>query len=624
MINNPKTVHLFENHIRGLLAPDPMGDIVDWLEKNVKEVPGSPQPGPFRIESTPYLAPILRALLDPEITTIVVMGAVQMGKSSLLELWSSYIPARAPGPTLLLQDVDDNAQDWQKDRLRPMWEATPETFSKMEQAERNQWKKTRFQRNTIWVLGANNKKNLQRRSIRYLGGDEVWLWPKGHLSEALARRTAFIWQGKTLLVSQGGFEGDDFTNLWYQSDRRELTFACLECGFRQPWEWEQIIYPEDAKGGAGWDIDKVKENCTYECKNCKHRYKDSFIVRQELNKTLQYVPMNPGAPKGIVGFHWNSLCAQWGLDWGKLAELAIRAKQAFDEHGDETLRIEFKQKRLAMPWAEDPDEGGGEVMPQSYKMLEIWENEGAMVDGKLQDPPITDEHKKSKVFARLRFMSVDCQRKGFYWIVRAWSIDGKSRMVQWGYCDTEEQLRETQLRHEVSPLFVFVDSGDGPNTDATYRMCARYGWNATKGSGQNEFPHRIQTPYGIKISYRPYQKAKVIQVGQSSCKLYLYSNLVLKDSLTRLRRSGQHTYPEDSGDEYRKQMQSEHRTKSANGQPIWLPIGERANHLFDCETMGVLPAIMARLVGRNKLKAKSVDNKDAEKEVKPGESIDEP
>lgn len=608
---HPSTVETFEAHIRAMMTPDPEGDIVEWLENNVREVPGSPQPGPFRVESTPYLAPILRALTDPEITTIVVLGAVQMGKSSLLELWSTFIPPRAPGPTLLLQDVDDNAQDWQKDRLRPMWEATPATLGKMQESERNQWKKTRFERNTTWVLGANNKKNLQRRSIRYLGGDEVWLWPKGHLAEALARRTAFIWQGKSILVSQGGVEGDDITDLWNQSDRREWTFACKACGFRQPWEWEQVIYPEDAKGGGGWDIEKVKNGCEYECKSCKHRYKDSFEVRSELNLSGLYVAQNPNAPKGVVGFHWNSLCAQWGLDFGKLAEMAIRAKQAFEEHGDETARREFKQKRLAISWADDPDDGGGEVLPAGYKMLEGWDNEGAMVDGRLVEPPVNEQHRKAKQFARLRFMSVDVQRKGYYWVVRSWGVDGKSRMVQWGYSETEEMVREAQRRHEVADFFVFVDSGDGPNADAVYRTCAKYQWNATKGSGQNEFPWRIQTPYGVKVAYRPYARAKVIQVGQTSCKLYLFSNLVFKDAITRLRRSGAHTYAEDAGDEYRKQMQSEHRTKSKNGQAIWLPIGERANHLWDTEVIGMLPAFMARLIGRGANRGK-VDEKQTE------------
>jgi hypothetical protein len=30
---------------------------------------------------------------------------------------------------------------------------------------------------TLWVLGAHNKTNLQRRSIRWLIGDETWRWP---------------------------------------------------------------------------------------------------------------------------------------------------------------------------------------------------------------------------------------------------------------------------------------------------------------------------------------------------------------------------------------------------------------------------------------------------------------
>ena len=100
MIIDPKTVDTFEAHIRAMMTPDPDGDIVDWLESNVKNMPG-PMPGAFRVESTPYLSPILRALTDPEIHTIVVFGAVQMGKSTVLELWSAFIAARTPGPTLL-------------------------------------------------------------------------------------------------------------------------------------------------------------------------------------------------------------------------------------------------------------------------------------------------------------------------------------------------------------------------------------------------------------------------------------------------------------------------------------------------------------------------------------------
>ena len=604
----------YENSLRAILAPDPDGDIVDWLESNVKNMPG-PMPGPFRVDSTPYLAPILRAMCDPEIRTIVVFGAVQMGKSTLLELWSSYIAGRTPGPTLLLQDVDPNAKDWQINRLKPIWEATPATMSRVSKQEKSNWHTNQFQRCTMWVLGAHNKKNLQRRSIRFLGGDEVWMWPKGHLGEALRRRTAFTWNGKSVFISQGGYEGDDITNLWMQSDRREWMLKCLACDTQQAYEFEQLIYPPEAKGGDGWDIDKVKRGIKYKCKSCGHMHDDSFAIRQEMNLKAEYVPMNPGAPKGIVGFHWNALCGQWGMSWGELAEEAIVAKRAYDNHGDETSRMEFKQKRLAVSWTEEVDEGGGEIMPSGYKLADGWDGEGAMVDTKLVAAPITDDHRKAKQFARLRFMSVDVQRKGYYAVIRSWTVDGKSRMVWWGYVETDDQLREMQVKYEVANFFVFLDSGDGPNTDSVYRLCARFSWNATKGSGANEFAWRVMTPFGMKVAYRPYQPAKVIQDGAQSCKLYVFSNLVFKDSLSRLRRAGHHTYAEDAGDEYRKQMQSEHRTKNNNGTPIWIPIGDRANHLWDCEVMGILPAMMAKLIGKGKNKnAISTEEKEPGKE----------
>lgn len=584
------------------MAPDPDGDIVDWLERNVKSVPYSPNPGPFRIESTPYLAPILRSLQDPEVETVAVMGNVQSGKSMVLELWSTFVPARTPGPMLLLQDVDQNAKDWHQTRLKPLWQATPTTRGQMPQDRTGEWHTTQFQRNTTWVLGANNERNLQRRSIRFLGGDELWQWPRGHLKQALARRTAFTWQGKSVFVSQGGEDNDDFTELFNSTDRREWCFRCEKCGERQPFDWNQVRYPTEAKKDGMWDYDAVRAGTTYACKKCDHRYADRNSVRAEMNQTAEYVPMNPGAPKGRVGFHFNALAMQWGLSWGDLAVECIEAAQSHDVNADDTKRKDFKQKRLALPWTDEPDDGNGEVPASQYRMEQEWTEEGRAIDGRLCPPPFTKEQLMGSSSLRLRFMAVDVQRKGFYFIVRAWSADGKSRLIRWMYVDTWEQLREEQLRLEVSDRFVFVDSGDGPNVDEVYDRCATFGWTATKGSGETDFPWRVQTPVGVKIAYRPYKPAKIIQIGKKSCRLHLFSNLALKDALARIRRKGDHTYPEDAGDEYTRQMQSEHRTRSETGRPVWEQVGERANHLWDCEVIGLLPALMARLIGRGKNK----------------------
>jgi len=606
----------FENILRGLLAPDQDTDIIDWLEKNVKNVPYSPQPGPFRVESTPYLIPILRAIQDPEIKTIVVQGNVQSGKSMVLELWSAFVPARTPGPMLLLQDIDLNAQDWQQTRLRPLWDNTPATRDRISEIDRNKWHTTQFERNITWVLGANNERNLQRRSIRFLGGDECWQWPKGHLKQALARRTAFEWQGKSVFVSQGGVEGDEFTELFNSTDRGEWNFKCVACKARQPFEWVHIKYPDAAKTATGWNLDMVRSNTTYECKFCKHQHLDRNSVRAEMLSEPEYVPLNPSAPKDRKGFHFNALSMLWGLSWGDLAVECIEAAQSFDSGGDESKRRDFKQKRLAMPWSDEPDDGGGEVLPSGYMMQEEWLDEAANIHGKVQPPPFTKEQMDNVNFARLRFMAVDVQRKGFYCLIRSWSVDGKSRLIWWGYVDTWDEVRAEQVKHKVAPVFTFVDSGDGPNMEEVYRNCAIYGWNATKGSGNTDFPWKVQTPFGIKMAYRPYAPAKVVQVGKQSCRMFMFSNLILKDTMTRLRRAGHHTYAQDAGDEYRKQMQSEHRTRTEAGKPIWVQVGDRPNHLWDCETIGILPALMARLVGKGKNK-NAVDEKTVDKPAEP-------
>jgi hypothetical protein len=45
-------------------------------------------------------------------------------------------------------------------------------------------------------------------------------------------------------------------------------------------------------------------------------------------------------------------------------------------------------------------------------------------------------------------------------------------------------------------------------------------------------------------------------------------------------------------------MQSERRTVGTGGKPIWEQIDSRANHLWDCEVILMLPAMAWKLIGR--------------------------
>ena len=85
--------------------------------------------------------------------------------------------------------------------------------------------------------------------------------------------------------------------------------------------------------------------------------------------------------------------------------------------------------------------------------------------------------------------------------------------------------------------------------------------------------------------------------------VFYWSNLNVKDILSRLRRNQNPEkgptweVPDDIDDDYRSQMESEHRV-NLNGTWRWKQIGQRPNHYWDCECMQVVAAVMLKIIGR--------------------------
>ena len=602
----------FEYQLRSIFSPEEITDIVEWLEKNVHSIPYSPIPGAFRVQETPWIAEPLRACTDPENKLVALMAPIQSGKSTTLELLSCYIVAKMPGPSLFLQDIDPNAKDWHDSRLLELWKNCPPVQQKVN-VNASRKEVTVFDRMRLYTLGAHNKKNLQRRSIRWLVGDEVWLWPRGHISQARSRVEFFGWLGKCIFASQGGVEGDEWTELFNSTDRREWTFACPDCGTRQPFSWEQIRYPEGYKSEHGYNFRLIETATTYRCCNCDKEWKDNPGSRAEMNATGQYVAMNENAVKGNVGYHWNALATR---SWGDLAVQATKAKEASVLYADEEPRKLFKQKQLALPWSDEPDDFDLNAGPGEYKMGENWDDEAVIYDRVIYPAGEKAEECLKKGGCRLRVMGVDVQNNGYYFVIRMYSSDGRSRLYKWGFVTTLNELIAVQTKSEVHPSMVCMDSGF--KTDDVYRLCAQMGYIATKGSAINEFPWRVTRSGKTFLEYRSYKPPQTINYGKK-CKLVLFSNLALKDTLARLKRSGHNSYSIDAGDEYDRQMSSEVRSKTPSGKPEWKLVGNKANHIWDCEVMCLLPAIMLKLVGRGAKKVQPESTLDTQPE---GDSLE--
>jgi phage terminase large subunit GpA-like protein len=436
---------------------------------------------------------------------------------------------------------------------------------------------------TFWCLGAYNEKNLQRRSIRWLVGDETWLWPQGHMAEASARVTSFGWMGKRIFMSQGSFVGDDTEGVWNTTDKRVWSFSCPDCNHRQPWNWEQVRIPEAQMNDGEMDFSLIRKETKYECEGCKKRFDDTRSNRDDFNARGFYAITNPNADPANHGYTWNGLAAR---SWGVMAEMYVRAKLALELNGDSKPLQIFRQKQLAQFWSDAPDDFGSLATIGDYKMTEDWDKE-ARIDPATRK--LHSDHKREKQI-RARFMTVDVQREGFFCLVRAWAEGGDSRLVKWRYVQTWEDVVSMGKTLEVHPALTYVDCGD--QFDDVIRQCGINKWTALRGDQRYEFTWMIETSKGRKPVGKVYSPRRLVNVGTGPVSVHHFSNLALKDQLSRMRKIGKHTVASDAGQDYIDQMESEVRTKSpATGKPEWKRIGKRANHLWDCEVMQFVPAL---------------------------------
>jgi phage terminase large subunit GpA-like protein len=567
-----------------------------WAEKHIASIPYSPFPGRFRSDYSPWVREPLEAITNTKIRTISIIAAVQAAKTTVAELALCYIISNLPGPTLWLSATDEDAKDQSESRLQKLFDecdCVKKLFPKNPHKKRNHT--IHFANGMpLWILGAHNRTNLQRRSIRWIFADETWLYPSGNMAEAEARVTAFGWLGKCIFMSQGGEENDDTHRKFETTDMRELSFACPHCGTWQAFEWGNVEWSKSARDPEGnWNFKEVSESTILRCSSCNHYFEDSDATRRQLNATGKFIPTNPNASPENVGFHWNALCS---MSWGKLAELYLRAKDA-SRKGDNSLLQQFYQKRLALPWREYVEDYKMEIAICGYLKGAVWELEGGIDRfGKISAPPF------DQTVIPLRILTVDCQMDHLFAVVRSWSANGSSRLMWNERLLIFEDIEVMQARFEIHPSLVFIDAGHA--TYDVYKQCARKGWIALLGDRRLTYPHKSKAKGDIQRFYSP--RRKVVLGNNRFCFVHYWSNLNIKDTLASLRRNqnpqngATWEVPDDIDEDYLSQMESEHRIKEKNVW-IWKQIGHRANHYWDCESMQAAAATMLKIIGRESI-----------------------
>jgi phage terminase large subunit GpA-like protein len=549
------------------------GTILDWAKEHVS-FPHSDRASKFDPVVAPWLNAPLLAASDDETVQVFLRAPTGGGKTTLMETIACYIVAQKPGPSLFVGQTDDMVKDWTESRLIPVFtECAPvrELFPQDRHALR---KTTILFPHMVLFAGGANITSLQEKSMRYCIGDEVWRWKNGMIRELKARHHD-RWNRKTLLVSQGWDSGHEADVEWENGSRELWGWTCPTCGTWQRYSFDSIKYvvEKDETGNVLWDV--VEDSVKMGCISCSADFKDNPANRRMLSGCSSYRAFNMHPMRGHRSFEYPAY-AVWWIPWFVLVKEWIEANEAKHSGNLEPLK-QFVQKRKAQTWKEEVVSNLPEISAADYSKAEFVE--GQKIDG---------EHR--------RFLCVDKQRDHFWAIVRAFRPDGSSCLLYESRLETWQAIDNIQTQYDVQPRCVIVDAGY--DTALVYEQCARRGWTASHGSGQSGFGHYD----GTRKVKRFVSKIEVAQAGSDMrCPYFHYSNEGIKDKLAALRdpnATPAWEVPHDVSSNYRKQMLSEMKRELINSKTKqtelrWVKIGNRANHLWDCECIAIASAMLA-------------------------------
>ena len=512
------------------------------------------------------------------------MCAAQSSKTQTIMNLLSWSIVCDPGPAMWVMAAQDEAKTFAKTRLIPTLENCEPVAALF---PRDRHSKTileiNFDTMPLIINGANSQSKLQSKPIRRLFLDEARNYPPGAL-EMVLKRTRTFWNAKRVIVSTPDLEGDAVHSAFLAGDQRHYYVPCISCRHEEPlvlknfkWDTNDFTRPNDQ-----WNFDALATTIRLECSKCGFKHEDKPDVRREIAASGRWVKHNLNAPSNRASFTWPAFLPPW-VQWRSLIEEFLKARQALKVGTIIPLKS-FINESLGQPWQDNYSEDKEVIVKSDYSSsgVFLWPDEAQ------------------------RFLTVDVQKDHFWYVCRAWSKIGTSRLIREGRLDTFEDITEIQKNLNIIGHRVLVDSGY--NTSEVYQKCLKYGWIPLKGQDRDFFPS--PTKEGAKMIWTPMARVDVglgtVEQGMYRLiKPILFASPTCKDMLARIRKTQLPKWeiPTDISQEYLWQMDSEIKKLRHNkltGQEVWqwCRIGSRPNHLFDCELMQIVAAVMAKLLAR--------------------------
>lgn len=349
------TEQLFSNWLK-LWEPPKRLPLSQWAEENFY-TSGEYSSSTSKLRLHPYQREPMDCFTDPSVSVIVVSSGTQMLKTLLMQVALAYVACEDPGPCLLSQYKESDAEAFSKERLAPMirdipkLQAIPGLASKSRTSGSTATYKE-FPGGSWSLVGAGTPGNAARRSIRFYFGDEVnkyELTKEGPFTDLAAERTAtFGTRSKQVYCCSPTSPEGLISRKFEESDQRRPYVPCPDCGGFQVLRWGQVV----------WDSKLPREDqpvsARYQCEHCPSLWDD--ITRLAGCAKLRWIASKPF--RGIAGFGalghlyspYKTLRGMVGLWLRIMADKSAEAQESLKAFVNTNLAEEWKEKGEAPDW----------------------------------------------------------------------------------------------------------------------------------------------------------------------------------------------------------------------------------------------------------------------------------
>ena len=565
----------------------------EWADARRIMPPGSPFPGPWSTDRTPYLRAPMRAFADPAVDVVVLILRRQRGKTEFAANCLGWMWDTCPAPSLWINPTEKLARSFASDRVRKMF-ATVEGLQ-ARTLETREGALEKFIDGVRFGIGwAGSSTEVSSHPCKFAVVDERSRMAadasgEGDPVRIVQEGGGFYPGSTTIVISSPTEEGLCPTfDWWAQGTKMRYSWRCPECG-----DWfvpcrAVASYPEKAP------FHVIREEACIVCPQCHHEIRDDAKEGVEADYQPSVIDesgvitLAPGvATRNSIASYWATGLSDQITHIGEAMEKYARAAR--------TGKPEDVQAVVNTTMGELFAVNVERVPADSVKEREV-----AAIPG--ED-------------VQLVTVGVDVQKDRLYYAVRGWCVHVTSYGLDHGvvlgdpeYADAWLDLARTLdgTFAGLRPTMVLVDSGY--QTAMVYEQCRlRPGWEPAKGEQTGQRPY-----WDVKVD------ESVTGRQLKTLRLWKHSVDVWQQWLNaRLRwplgEPGA-WYARPGVDEVYCAQVVNQGSVTRRGKREWMPLGNRDDHYRDCE---LLAAIAADIYGVRRLREAPAP--DAEAAPKPEE-----